>query len=323
MVYGNTDIQKMEAIRANKLFCKIYGIPINIYDEPYFSSRLRLFEKSYGAQTKYGEYIKDMALFDTPEEYHVFCNNIKDAMVKFIHSTGGYKRLVKCNMSKYNIVNENIPKGGLYEYRNDGKYFLRISLADVGFTELRWYDSSMFGVYKDYSSLVRENTGGINSISNSDYIKQLIFNECSPKRLSKLGYYIINNLLNKLVLKYFNLSDIVRLSSTELVISIGNSMKVTQYESLMWDIGIYSKEEIIELKVDLFKLVRIPNTNYYYERYSQGKTKYTRTKLVDIDILDIPFIIRAIGKEDITDNDKINMVGGRKIKLLEIKEIII
>ena len=34
-------------------FCKLYGIPINLYEEPYFQSRLELLDKQYGAVEKY------------------------------------------------------------------------------------------------------------------------------------------------------------------------------------------------------------------------------------------------------------------------------
>ena len=33
-------------------FCKLYGIPINLYEEPYFQSRLELLDKQYGAQNR-------------------------------------------------------------------------------------------------------------------------------------------------------------------------------------------------------------------------------------------------------------------------------
>ena len=45
-------------------FCKLYGIPINLYEEPYFQSRLELLDKQYGAVEKYKELLYSQHYFD-------------------------------------------------------------------------------------------------------------------------------------------------------------------------------------------------------------------------------------------------------------------
>lgn len=45
-------------------FCKLYGIPINLYEEPYFQSRLKLLDKQYGAVEKYKEFLDSIAEFN-------------------------------------------------------------------------------------------------------------------------------------------------------------------------------------------------------------------------------------------------------------------
>ena len=51
-------------------FCKLYGIPISLYEEPYFQSRLELLDKQYGTVEKYKEFLDSIAEFKTEQDYY-------------------------------------------------------------------------------------------------------------------------------------------------------------------------------------------------------------------------------------------------------------
>jgi hypothetical protein len=44
--------------KLKECFCKDMGIPIKLFEEPYFESRLKLYDSAYGTLAKYGLFLE-------------------------------------------------------------------------------------------------------------------------------------------------------------------------------------------------------------------------------------------------------------------------
>ena len=67
-----------------KKFVTDCKLPIKIYEEPYFSYQMNLFDKHYDCLTKYKCFIDSLKNFSTEEEYFNYYNSIKETMMTTI-----------------------------------------------------------------------------------------------------------------------------------------------------------------------------------------------------------------------------------------------
>ena len=52
------------SVRAKERFCKDCNIPIRLFQEPYFTDRLKLFDKFYGTLEKWNIFLDEL------QKYH-------------------------------------------------------------------------------------------------------------------------------------------------------------------------------------------------------------------------------------------------------------
>lgn len=91
-----------------KRFCKDTGIPINIYKEPYFTSRLELFDPLFGTLNKWEDYIDSLRQFKNEQEYFEYYNRCKDKLIQEIKSTEGYKRFCEEDMNRFSVKHSGL-----------------------------------------------------------------------------------------------------------------------------------------------------------------------------------------------------------------------
>ena len=85
----------------NKKFSKDYNVPIQIFDEPYFSERLKLF----GFYEKYQELLEIVKndFNDDIEQYLDYHNNLKETIISYIKDSELYREITKVDMRKYSV----------------------------------------------------------------------------------------------------------------------------------------------------------------------------------------------------------------------------
>ncbi len=325
MIGGNKVVENLNdrmSIKLRERFCKDTNIPIKVFIEPYFSDRLNLFNKMYKAKDKYEAFMEEVGKFNTPQDYFEFYNDVKDRAINCIKESEAYQKFNTGDMSKYGIPDtelQNIRKRDIFKSNNDGKTFISVDLAKANFTALRWVDKSIVNNCDTYEQFIGKFCGeNFKHIVESKYIRQVVFGNCNPGRQVTVESHIIYIIIKEAILKYFDYSDIECFSSDEVIINVPSDMTLKQYveirdsiigEALIEDIGVH---------VNIFSLHNIENTKYFYKKFIL-EDENIEFKCVDGEAM--PFVLRALYNEDITENDKVLMHNNMLAKLIDVPSI--
>lgn len=305
------------SIRAKERFCKDCNIPIRLFQEPYFTDRLKLFDKFYGTLEKWNIFLEELQKYHCEQDYFEEYNRVKDAAILSIKESEAYKRFNEEDMNKYCVTHENLPNKDIFKPSNDGKIFISIDMRKANFSSLHHYSADMFGVntWEEFIGKFTDNQ----HIINSKYIRQVILGNCNPKRHITYEKYLMDILLTDLLEKYIPIERVVFFSNDEIVIDVSDMNKSRQV-LLAFNIEQYLKDASPKFKVELFTLYKIYSTDgYYKEIVNNDGEKDIEFKCLDNYML--PFVIRSFLGEEITDSDKIFYHEGLLAKFIEVPRI--
>ena len=306
------------SVRAKERFCKDCNIPIRLFQEPYFTDRLKLFDKFYGTLEKWNIFLEGLQKYHCEQDYFEEYNRVKDAAILSIKESEAYKRFNEEDMNKYRVTHENLPNKDIFKPSNDGKLFISIDMRKANFSSLYHYDNSMFSGAKTWEEFISKFTEN-KHIINSKYIRQVILGNCNPKKHITYEKYLMNEVLNFLY-DHVGEERVVFFSNDEIVYDMSN-INIYTLRLLVKSIDTVLKERIdIPLKVELFILHKIDNTDgYYKEIFKENREKDIEFKCLDNYML--PFIIRNFLGEEITDSDKVFYHEGLLAKFIEVPKI--
>lgn len=306
------------SVRAKERFCKDCNIPIRLFQEPYFTDRLKLFNKFYGTLEKWNIFLEGLQKYHCEQDYFEEYNRVKDAAILSIKESEAYQKFNEEDMNKYRVTYENLPNKDIFKPSNDGKLFISIDMRKANFSSLYHYDNSMFSGAKTWEEFISKFTEN-KHIINSKYIRQVILGNCNPKRHITYEKYLMNEVLNSLY-DHVGEKRVVFFSNDEIVYDMSN-INIDTLRLVVKSIDTVLKERIdIPLKVELFILHKIDNTDgYYKEIFKENREKDIEFKCLDNYML--PFVIRNFLGEEITDSDKVFYHEGLLAKFIEVPKI--
>ncbi len=312
---------------TNKLkerFCNDCNIPIKIFEEPYFMDRLELLDDLYGTLNKWNLFLEELKKYNSEQDYFEEYNRVKDEAINCIKNSEAYQKFNEEDMNKYRITHTNLPSKDIFHPSNDGKTFISIDMKKANFSALQYYGDSIFksmfagaSTWEDFISLFTDNK----HIINSKYVRQVILGNCNAKRHITYEKYLMDNVLIALY-GYISKERVVFFSNDEIIYDVTTFSNISALlKSVVHSIErtLYRRVSI-PLKVELFKLHKINGTNGYYKEIFTENNK-TEIELKCVNNYMIPFIIRKLKGEDITDNDKVFYHEGLLAKFIETPEI--
>lgn len=303
--------------RAKERFCKDCNIPIRLFQEPYFTDRLALFDKFYGTLNKWNLFLEELKKYNCEQDYFEEYNRVKDSAILSIKESEAYQRFNADDMNKYRVTHENLPNKDIFKPTNDGKSFISIDMRKANFSSLHHYSVDMFGVntWEEFISKFTDNQ----HIINSKYIRQVILGNCNPKRHITYEKYLMDILLTDLLEKYIPIERVVFFSNDEIVIDVSDMNKSRQ-TLLVFNIEQYLKDVSPKFKVELFTLYKIHGTDgYYKEIINENGEKDIEFKCLDNYMM--PFVIRHFLGEEITDSDRVFYHEGLLSQFIEVPKI--
>lgn len=307
------------SIKAKERFCKDCNVPLRLFQEPYFTDRLKLYDGFYGTLSKWDLFVKELEKYRCEQDYFEEYNSVKDSVIMSIKNSEGYQRFNNEDMNKFRIQNANLSNKDIFKPSNDGKMFISIDMRKANFSALQHYDSSIFAgasTWEDYIGLYTDNS----HIINSKYIRQVILGNCNPKRHITYEKHLMDMILSGIE-KYNLIDKVAFFSNDEIVFEVDRAVKT---ENLLYMCKCL-KEDIEEdfmlpVRVELFTLHKINGTGgYYKEIFVDNGENDIEFKCLDNYML--PFVIRKFVGEEITDNDKVFYHEGLLSKFIEIPEI--
>lgn len=313
------------SVVAKQRFCKDCNIPLRIFQEPYFSDRIKLYDKFYGTNEKWNLFVSELEKYHCEQDYFEEYNRIKDSAILSIKESSSYKRFNEEDMNKYRITHIDLPSKDIFKSSNNGKCFISIDMRKANFSALQNYSSEIFGNADTWEEFIGRYTQN-QHIINSKYIRQVILGNCNPKRHITYEKYLMDKVLMYLE-NYISISSIVFFSNDEIVIDVSDRENGTNYLLVDWlkkntNNMIYGNDCLISVpfRVELFRLGAINGIEgFYKEIIKENGEKDIKFKCLDNYML--PFVIRRFLKEDITESDKVFYHEGLLAKFVEIPEI--
>ena len=303
--------------RAKERFCKDCNIPIRLFQEPYFTDRLTLFDKFYGTLEKWNLFVEELQKYNCEQDYFEEYNRVKDSAILTIKESEAYQRFNSDDMNKYHVTHENLPNKDIFKPTNDGKSFISIDMRKANFSSLHHYSADMFGVntWEEFIGKFTDNQ----HIINSKYIRQVILGNCNHKRHITYEKYLMDILLTDLLEKHIPIERVVFFSNDEIVIDVSDMNKSRQ-ALLAFNIEQYLKDASPKFKVELFTLYKINGTDgYYKEIVNNDGEKDIEFKCLDNYMM--PFIIRHFLGEEVTDSEKAFYHEGLLAQFIEVPKI--
>lgn len=303
--------------KLKERFCKDCNIPIHIFQEPYFTDRLKLFDKFYMTLEKWNIFLEELQKYNNEQDYFEEYNRVKDSAILSIKESEAYQKFNSDDMNKYRVTLENLPSKDIFKPTNDGKAFISIDMRKANFSSLHHYSADMFGVntWEEFISKFTDNQ----HIINSKYIRQVILGNCNPKRHITYEKYLMDILLTDLLEKHIPIERVVFFSNDEIVIDVSDMNKSRQV-LLAFNIEQYLKDASPKFKVELFTLYKIHGTDgYYKEIINENGEKDIEFKCLDNYML--PFVIRHFLSEEVTDSDKVFYHEGLLAQYIEVPKI--
>lgn len=310
--------------KLRERFCKDYSIPINIFEEPLFSLRISLM----GYEEKYNNFIKMIATkFNNNEQvYFEYYNNLKDRVIQYIKNSETYKALENIDIKEIQPnkrENNNLSQSNIYKENNIGKTFISIDMCKANFSALCIFGKTNNVPLFDnlnYKDFMRQFTD-IDYFAESKYIRQVIFENCNPKRQvtyeNKIMYDLLNRLLDN---KIIDKKNIYSICSDEIIIEVPQNITGPELQLLINNELQYVPFGSV-FKNELFILGKIKGTEAYIKSYKALSKQNKNYELKCVNAVEAPFIYKFINDEEITQDDRITKLNARKCLLLDSLEI--
>lgn len=305
--------------KLKERFCKDCNIPIKIFDEPYFMDRLKLLDELYGTLDKWNLFLEELNKYNSEQDYFEEYNRVKDEAIMCIKNSEAYQKFNEEDMNKYRVTHTNLPSKDIFHPSNDGKIFISIDMKKANFSALQHYgdsiSKSMFAgasTWEDFISLFTDNK----HIINSKYIRQVILGNCNPKRHITYEKYLMDYILGHVSAFWLSTYEVVFFSNDEIIFDVTGicNKNISEMQRVL------NEKMPVPVKVECFKLHKIKGIDGYYKEIFKENDE-TEIELKCVDNYMMPFIIRKLKGEEITDNDKVFYHEGLLAQFIEVPKI--
>lgn len=297
--------------KLKERFCKDCNIPIRIFREPYFEDRIILYDSQYHTIEKWTTFIKELDKYVNEQEYFEDYNRIKDTAINDIKKSDGYNRFINHDMNEFRIKHNDLPSKDVYKPSNVGERFISIDMKQANFNALKYYSEDIFDNAKTWKEFISKYTDN-KHIINSKYIRQVILGNCCARRQVTYEKYLMSQVLIYLLDHNIIIKDDVDVfSNDEIVIGVrDNSGKLHN------DLSMVIRQFNFPLTIVEYILCDI-----------SGTTGYCQERILEsggVDIIlkcantyNLPYILRYLNKQEVTENDKVFMQEGKLAKFIE------
>ena len=308
-----------------KRFCKDTNIPINLFQEPYFSERLKLYDNVFNSLKKWETFIHSLSIYNNEEEYLNYYNHIKDKIINDIQSKSDYIKFNEENMNNFKIYSK-ITSNNIFNSQNNNKIFISIDMNKANFSALHNYNSNIFNNKNSWEEYVSNFTNN-EHIINSKYIRQVVLGNCNPKRCITYEKYLMSKFLN-IISKYIDKELFVSFSNDEIIINI--NLFYNEQKNIINNLIDDIKNFNVPLSIEVFKLHKIQcnnsSINGYIKQIYNLKDFYNINyndnfkpiSIKGLNSLFLPLVLRKLNNEEITENDKIFYHEGFLSKFIEV-----
>lgn len=264
-----------------KRFCKDCNLPINLFDEPYFTQRLKALDVQFDCVKKFDTFCADLEKYDTEQEYFEYYNTVKDSVINMIKDNTEYMKFLNDDFADVRVVTKNITLGNknLYIEGNQDKTFISIDMKKANFSALRHYSPAIFknvGTWEQYIGFFTPSE----HIRNSKYIRQVILGACNPKRQITYERYLMTMLYLHIKSEFDGKVSFYSLGNDEIIISVaGTSVSAKEIKTAI----ATCPQKIGELvRFEMFDLQKVGDYGWMKVIYDEPERVEFKTINADI-----------------------------------------
>lgn len=308
-----------DMIKLRQRFCKDCDIPVNIFDEPYFSDRLKLFDFLYDSVSKWDLFKSELAKYDSAMDYFTDYSRIKDEAIETVRSTEGFQLFTAYGINDFSTKNKGLPVSKIYNPENNGRVFLSIDMKKANFSALREYRDDIFGGSDTWEEFISRFTDN-KHIINSKYIRQVIMGNLNPKRQTAYEKVLMDKLLTDILhAKAIGKENVAAFLADEIIFDVTD---LENRREVIADIYKISGQ-VPYMNTEAFSLYKIYGygvDGYIKNVYSTDNAgRSIKVKCVDKDMM--TFVARYLLKEPVTDSDRMFCCNGLLAKFEQVPDI--
>jgi hypothetical protein len=295
-----------------KRFCKDCNLPINLFDEPYFTQRLKALDVQFDCVKKFDTFCADLDKYDTEQEYFEYYNTVKDSVINMIKDNTEYMKFLNDDFADVRVVTKNITLGNknLYIEGNQDKTFISIDMKKANFSALRHYSPAIFKNVDTWEQYIGFFTPS-EHIRNSKYIRQVILGACNPKRQITYERYLMTMLYLHIKSELDGKVSFYSLGNDEIIISVaGTSVSAKEIKSTI----ATCPQKIGELvRFEMFDLQKVGDYGWMKVIYDEPERVEFKTINADI----YHQIVKHYWNMPITEDDLVFRYNGVLARFLE------
>ena len=295
-----------------KRFCKDCNLPINLFDEPYFTQRLKALDVQFDCVKKFDTFCADLEKYDTEQEYFEYYNTVKDSVINMIKDNTEYMKFLNDDFADVRVVTKNITLGNknLYIEGNQDKTFISIDMKKANFSALRHYSPAIFKNVETWEQYIGFFTPS-EHIRNSKYIRQVILGACNPKRQITYERYLMTMLYLHIKSELDGKVSFYSLGNDEIIISVaGTSVSAKEIKAAI----ATCPQKIGELvRFEMFDLQKV--SDYGWMKVIYDEPERVEFKTINADIYHQ--IVKHYWNMPITEDDLVFRYNGVLARFLE------
>ena len=299
----------LQSVPLKKRFCKDMCLPLTIFDEPYFTQRLKILDPIHHCLEQFRSFCADLDGFVNAEDYFKYYVEIKEDAIEDIQSNNAF---VEFSNKQFPHI-DSYQKQNLYTESNIGKTFISIDLRKANFTVLRMYDRHIFN-YKDSWEKFMAGYTVMEHIRKSKYIRNVILGACNPgKQIQAERWYV--SILAAGLQEAFPDVKIYSVNVDEIIIEY-ESGKGYAYGSIL----DYVNHSFLggNVKVELFDLNKLNGIDGYFKRiYSIDESSVARIDIKGVHGELYHQVVKYLLKQPIEEDDLVFYHDGRLARFME------
>lgn len=318
---SNISDESMLALKQR--FCKDNKVAIQLFDEPYFTERIKLLDLT----TEWHRflYMIETEFDNSAEKFFEYSSDLMNLIVEYIKNSETFRSLNTSDMNLYKVENKH-RQGDVFKNEYVGKSFISIDIKKANFSALVHYSKENGFDFNDnsfdYAEFMRRFTE-IEYFAKSKYIRQVVFGKCNPSRQITYEKSIMNKVYEFLCSRYEEFDNsVVTFCNDEIVIDI-EKLEPSHVNDLIYFVEGLSVE-LIPLHVEKFKLGKAVGTRIFLKNILQTESgECDKLEMKCNNPVETVFVARVLKKEMPKYSDRVfNSEYGQAVITTDINPVI-
>lgn len=280
-----------------KRWVKDYNLPIKIYQEPYFSYLVDLYDDYLNTNAKLELLKEAVSKFESEDKFLAHYYEVRDNVIQSMKSKEEFQEFNTGDLTKYNISSK-YPKNDIYKQTCVGNYYVSIDLVKANYQALKFVNPNIVNNTNTYEEFIGLFTD-LEYMAKSKYLRQVIFGNINPKRQIKVERYLIEQIIDTLLAgEMFTADEIEMATSDEVVFRVSKEFAET-FIAKTQELTTFIKNTLnIDVDIEVFKLVSVEGK--YYAKEFLNKSGY---ELKAVPQIYFPQVYKKYNNMEIIEND--------------------